>query len=588
MDSSQNIYSSSINSKKSIDTSTQNSKKVNQELQIIVGFLDPTSINGLVFNEKTLKEMRGIIERISKTKAAAKQLYNEMNNPQCALKNNEEKNYKKLLEKTYESGLDDVKKYVEKIVEVFQKTADDIMSQMCKSTNYIEENHFRKNISPNIIIDKMNFVNKMTDLLNVKLSKDPDVSEVSYTRPLFEQACGDKCIPEEVSECSEDHETILLTAIAEEMRPHKIDVALNSTKSNKDFLMSHINQHKTLSEMLTKLERKMDKVNKDVTKKGGPPAFVNGELNTSDDIDYKKIKMYHVPPIDTKEEMEDYKVLTQRTQIFKRIRDSIMSHMKDLQQISTFCKEKLPKIVPVTFVRNEHITERSMDTYIHLFRFAKFMSVYMILKAMVEELTSPINDIYEQPNDFYFSKPHPRMTYSTRTKFIKDIFHSHFGTYIPEEFYGIDSVLSESYSNGELKNLADKLEELKNIPNPIPGKINELVLSYKQILSKFNEIDNTIKATEEKTKQSGFLGLTSREVIKHSDKAKESIKKQISGVKPNIEYINKQVKALIDKEEYKTVKDSLNEIMRLFDQEFTSYDTKELKFGEGGASFGFF
>ena len=81
MDSSQNIYSSSINSKKSIDTSTQNSKKVNQELQIIVGFLDPTSINGLVFNEKTLKEMRGIIERISKSKAAAKKLYNKMNNP---------------------------------------------------------------------------------------------------------------------------------------------------------------------------------------------------------------------------------------------------------------------------------------------------------------------------------------------------------------------------------------------------------------------------------------------------------------------------------------------------------------------------
>jgi len=262
--------------------------------------------------------------------------------------------------------------------------------------------------------------------------------------------------------------------------------------------------------------------------------------------------------------------------------------MKDLQQISTFCKEKLPKIVPVTFVRNEHITERSMDTYIHLFRFAKFMSVYMILKAMVEELTSPINDIYEQPNDFYFSKPHPRMTYSTRTKFIKDIFHSHYGSYIPEEFYGIDSVLSETYSNPELKSLADKLEELKNIPNPIPGKINELVLSYKQILSRFNDIDNTIKAKEEKTRQSGFLGLTSREDIKHSDKAKESIKKQISGVKPNIEYINKQVKALIDKEEYKTVKDSLNEIMRLFDQEFTSYDTKELKFGEGGASFGFF
>ena len=594
MDSSQNIGSSSINTKKTIDTSTQNSKKVNQELQIIVGFLDPTTVNnGLVFNDKTLKEMRGIIERISKTKAAAKQLYNEMNNPQCAMKNNEQKNYKKLLEKIYESGLDDVKKYVEKIVEVFQKDSDDIMLQICRSTNYIEENHFRKNISPNIIIDKMNFVNKMTDLLNIKLSRDVDVSEVSYSRPLFERACGDRCIPEEVSECSEDLENILLTAIAEEMKPHKIDVALNTTKSNKDFLMSYINQHKTLSEMITKLEKKMEKANKDLIKKKEAPAFLeNGELNKSTDIDYKKIKMYHVPSTDTKEEMEDYKLLTQRTQIFKHIRDSIMSNLKDLQQISSFCREKLPKIVPVTFVRNEQITERSMDTYIHLFRFAKFMSVYMILKAISEELTSPVNDIYEQPNEFYFSKPHPRMSYSTRTKFIKEIFHSHFGSYIPEEFYGIDSVLSESYSNSELQELADKLEALKNIPNSIPGKINELVLIYKQILSKFNEIDTTIKTTQQKTSKSRLLGLSSREVITYSDKAKETIRKQISDVKTSIDNINKKVTALMDndlnKEEFRTLNGTLNEVIRLFNAEFQKYDSKELKFGEGEASFGFF
>ena len=115
-------------------------------------------------------------------------------NSLCGVQNLENKDYKKLLEKTYDTGLQYIKKYVERIEEVFNKTSEVIMVHMIKSTKHIEDSHFCKNVLPYTLIDKMNFVNKLTELLNIKLHNDLDISAVSY-KSLF----SDKYVLENVT-----------------------------------------------------------------------------------------------------------------------------------------------------------------------------------------------------------------------------------------------------------------------------------------------------------------------------------------------------------------------------------------------------
>ena len=86
-----------------------------------------------------------------------------------------------------------------------------------------------------------------------------------------------------------------------------------------------------------------------VNKETGEEFFKDFKINEAVTINYKKIILDRFPAKYTTEKIKEYKKLTQKTKIFKQIRDSLMNNLKDLDHTSAFCKDKLCTIVPVSF-----------------------------------------------------------------------------------------------------------------------------------------------------------------------------------------------------------------------------------------------
>ena len=157
------------------------------------------------------------------------------------------------------------------------------------------------------------------------------------------------------------------------MAPYKIDLSLNKTKTNKEYLLSYINQHKTLTDMIAKVQKKMIQVNKDT----GEEFFKDFKIKEGVTINYKKIKLDRFPAIDTTEKIKEYKKLTQKTKIFKQIRDSLMNNLKDLDRTSAFCKDKLSTIVLLIF----------LEKYVKLFSYTnKYYKNSISLKIVLKKL----------------------------------------------------------------------------------------------------------------------------------------------------------------------------------------------------------
>ena len=148
----------------------------------------------------------------------------------------------------------------------------------------------------------------------------------------------------------------------------------------------------------------------------------------------------------------------------------------------------------------------------------------------------------------------------------------------------------------------DKLQEL-SVPTTFFRKIRDIVFIYKQVLQKFNIIENSIKEINEiKLKKSkSNLNLSknppsSGELKTLSEKTNNSLKTQIKEVKPLLDSANQKISEILNKElknaagnPNEEIKNLLNETQENIRLQYKVYTDLKVKFGdETVVSFGFF
>ena len=176
----------------------------------------------------------------------------------------------------------------------------------------------------------------------------------------------------------------------EQMNPGRIDLRAvgNYSTTNEKYINRLINEHKTVTNILSLLEKKMGKVNSDASKNIFN-VLSNYKLDETvvKTVEFDKITLTTIPFDAIR---NDFKILTGKTReskTYKKIRNTMLDALKRTEIASSYIKNKVPIVCPCTFFKHERSVEKTLTSYIELFRFGKYMWSYIVLKGIAHELT---------------------------------------------------------------------------------------------------------------------------------------------------------------------------------------------------------
>ena len=447
-------------------------KKPSKEeaLKRIIGVLDNRLINPKDFtvDPSFLKELDEIIESIHKHQCKAKSISKKMYN---FCQNNKDENDKvlfKQLRSTLESVLNDIERYSDKVGEIFKSIADKYLRRLCRIMKRIESCHCHGFVPLNTVLDNMNFVHLLIDLLNGKMQKIGEFTDVSTLEPFLNGKCCQNSIEniKEDPECSDENENILKYVMKEQMNKDRIDLITegNYKSTNEKYVRRLSNQHTSFTAIATEIKRKLDAL-KDIEHDGTNKLL---EIDTIDGVDYYKIN--HATPIDYDNlniplfntllkdvDMKDIIQKTTESEAYKKLRNSILDNFNKTESVHSYIKTQFPITCPCTFFKNERAVEKTMVSYIELFRFGKYLWAYIFLKTIADELSDAT---FAEPShckslkDYYFKDQATHDTCMNRSKkdnnikynFNNDLFQKYFAEFLHDE-----RLLTEGYDKYDIK-----------------------------------------------------------------------------------------------------------------------------------------
>ena len=240
------------------NVTSKDKKKRGDQLKAIVRVLDDKLINPKDFtvSPELLKELQEIIENIHTYQSKAKRTLKEMNYL-CGKRDNEQ-NPKKTLRHHLEGALHEIERYTDKLGEICDYIAGKYLRRLCRIMKRIEACHCNGFVPMDVIMESIDFVNRLVELLNNKSARVGEFSDVSTIDQLFGEKCCTNFNKEanEDPECSDDNENILRQLVLEQMNPGRIDLraAGSYSKTNEKYINRLINEHKTVTGMIELLE----------------------------------------------------------------------------------------------------------------------------------------------------------------------------------------------------------------------------------------------------------------------------------------------------------------------------------------------
>ena len=376
---------------KKIETKNRKGKLANH-LKSIVRILDNRLINPKDFtvSSNLLKELDEIIENIHTYHSKAKRVSKQMNDF-CGKKDHET-NLNRTLKHHLEAALQEIERYTDKLAEICDDIANKYLRRLCRIMKRIESYHCQGFVPMNVIMDNIDFVNEFVDLLNNKLNMVGEISDVSSIEPLFGGKCcanyNDNDNEKEDPECSDQNERILYQILQNHMKPNIIDLLAprNFSSINQKYVTRLINENNTVLRIIQKIRDDMTKVNDDTTHTIFDANYKLDE-NAIPNKKYEELSFIVSGHVGKKIDLDLVKQQTTKSETYKRIRTNILNNLKKIDISSSYIKNKVPIICPCTFFKNERSVEKTMQAYIELFRFGKYLWSYIILKGIVSELT---------------------------------------------------------------------------------------------------------------------------------------------------------------------------------------------------------
>ena len=479
---------STSKSDKKKQTETKSKKgKLENHLKSIIRILDNRLINPKDFtvSSNLLKELDEIIENIHNYQSKAKRVFKQMTDF-CG-KKDDENNLNRTLKHHLEGALQEIERYTDKLGEICDYIADKYLRRLCRIMKRIESYHCQGFIPMGVIIDNIDFVNQFVELLNNKLARAGEISDVSSIEPLFGGKCCTNYNDDEKAdpECSDENENILKIVLQYHVNNYKMDLLSpgNYSSSIEKYISRLINENETLVRILTKNRQAMKDVNKNNNDEKIFTDDYELDENKIPDKKYEKLNLPLSPHLSERVDLEKIRKKTRKSTVYKKIRTNILNNLKKMDISSSYIKNKVPIICPCTFFKNERSVERTMQTYIEFFRFGKYLWSYIILKGIVSELTD--TDFHsngcENVRSNYFKQPsrHSSCSKKNRKKDHND----------ENVKYQLNSTIFQKYF-GDYINNEDLYEEhstLSTIPT-IPGVSEESV----KILEEFNLINEQI------------------------------------------------------------------------------------------------
>ena len=443
---------STSKSDKKKQTETKSKKgKLENHLKSIIRILDNRLINPKDFtvSSNLLKELDEIIENIHNYQSKAKRVFKQMTDF-CG-KKDDENNLNRTLKHHLEGALQEIERYTDKLGEICDYIADKYLRRLCRIMKRIESYHCQGFIPMGVIIDNIDFVNQFVELLNNKLARAGEISDVSSIEPLFGGKCCTNYNDDEKAdpECSDENENILKIVLQYHVNNYKMDLLSpgNYSSSIEKYISRLINENETLVRILTKNRQAMKDVNKNNNDEKIFTDDYELDENKIPDKKYEKLNLPLSPHLSERVDLEKIRKKTRKSTVYKKIRTNILNNLKKMDISSSYIKNKVPIICPCTFFKNERSVERTMQTYIEFFRFGKYLWSYIILKGIVSELTD--TDFHsngcENVRSNYFKQPsrHSSCSKKNRKKDHNDenvkyqlnstIFQKYFGDYINNE-----------------------------------------------------------------------------------------------------------------------------------------------------------
>ena len=291
-----------------------------------------------------------------------------------------------------QGGLQEIERYTDKLGEICDCIADKYLRRLCRIMKRIESHHCHGFVPMDVMMESIDFVNRLVELLNNKSDRIGEFSDVSTIDPLL----GEKCCTNfnadknKDPECLDKNENILVRLMMEQMNPGRIDLRAvgNYSTTNEKYINRLINEHKTVTSILSLLEKKMEIVNSD-TSKYIFNVLSNHKLDEKvvETVEFDKITLTTIPFDAIR---NDFKILTGKTReskTYKKIRNTMLDALKRTEIASSYIKNKVPIVCPCTFFKHERSVEKTLTSYIELFRFGKYMWSYIVLKGIAHELT---------------------------------------------------------------------------------------------------------------------------------------------------------------------------------------------------------
>ena len=393
-----------------------------------------------------MKELQEIIENIHTYQSKAKRTLKEMNYF-CGKRDNEQ-NPKKTLRHHLEGALHEIERYTDKLGEICDYIAGKYLRRLCRIMKRIEACHCNGFVPMDVIMESIDFVNRLVELLNNKSARVGEFSDVSTIDQLFGEKCCTNFNKEanEDPECSDDNENILRQLVLEQMNPGRIDLraAGSYSKTNEKYINRLINEHKTVTGMIELLEQKMNRANLEIGKSIFNP-FSNYEFNEREarSVHFDKVTLTLLPFRGNETNTRNLIEKTKESETYKKIRNNILNSLKTTETSSSYIKNKVPIVCPCTFFKHERSVEKTLTTYIEFFRFGKYMWSYIVLKGIANELieASFATSGCRSVKDLYFKKrdDHDRCIDKTnknvnvRYFFINAFFQKYFGDYIHDD-----------------------------------------------------------------------------------------------------------------------------------------------------------
>ena len=431
-------------------------KKI-KTLKSLIGYLDNPKHRSCDFQipSDLYKELVEIIKSLFSIKCKAQNLFNSIINPSCTNRrnnNNLDVVYRQL-KMILENGLQEIERYVDKIIEIMNAVIEKYMNRLCFVVRRIQRTHCQGLIPMPMVLKDMKFVHTLVDLLNQKLQQPGEVSEtLSGKEQLFGGACcvdvnEDKC-PVNENECSDVNELILKKVINKDFTSLILDLLLhhNFVSPNEKFCHNLSQQFIFIRSLLREINTAMNETMRRSTGVAQPiflfhHATAMAQVNPAlTDLEKRSIEIDIPVTVAPDINIGDQFVAIRNSLTYTKVRDHLLYNFEKVDKMEKFMSKKMPVILPCSFYGREQMNEKALIIYMELYRFSKYLISILLLKAMTTELRhEQIGPFNPDPNcknikdTYYRNIPQHNNCKNNndniRYKLMNDIFQDIFGMF---------------------------------------------------------------------------------------------------------------------------------------------------------------